>query len=157
MPLHHRAGDTMQNSNDWETTLAGLALAVAAIRKEHEPSEILEGMTRALGERFRDLHRAPKECRSTTSGHSHDEPARAPVYRGTSALEDHAQRFWREGRAETHVRRYDISHRAMEGDQGHRLHTLADGRRQKRARRGIQGVDRSCRKTSGAETSELHL
>jgi hypothetical protein len=38
----------MQNTNDWETTLAGLALAVAAIGKEHEPSEILEGMARAL-------------------------------------------------------------------------------------------------------------
>ena len=38
----------MQNSNDWQTTLAGLALAVAAIGKEHEPTEILEGMARAL-------------------------------------------------------------------------------------------------------------
>ena len=38
----------MQNTNDWETTLAGLALAVAAIGKEHEPTEILEGMARAL-------------------------------------------------------------------------------------------------------------
>ena len=38
----------MQNSNDWETTLAGMAVAVAAIRQEHEPSEILEGMARAL-------------------------------------------------------------------------------------------------------------
>ncbi len=39
MPDHHRAEGTMQNSNDWETTLAGLALAVAALGKEHEPNE----------------------------------------------------------------------------------------------------------------------
>ena len=38
----------MQNSNDWETTLAGLAVAVAAIGKEHEPPEVLEGLARAL-------------------------------------------------------------------------------------------------------------
>ena len=38
----------MQNTNDWETTLAGLALAVAAIGKDHEPQEILEGMARSL-------------------------------------------------------------------------------------------------------------
>ena len=48
MPDHHRADGNMQNSNDWETTLAGLALAVAAIGKDHEPPEILEGMARAL-------------------------------------------------------------------------------------------------------------
>ncbi len=48
MPHHHRADGIMQNTNDWETTLAGLALAVAAIGKEHEPTEILEGMARAL-------------------------------------------------------------------------------------------------------------
>ncbi len=36
----------MQNTNDWQTTLAGTALAVAAIRNEHEPSEILESMAR---------------------------------------------------------------------------------------------------------------
>jgi hypothetical protein len=47
----------MQNTNDWQTTLAGLALAVAAIRKEHEPPEILEGMARALDDR--DIRRAP--------------------------------------------------------------------------------------------------
>ena len=38
----------MKNSNDWQTTLASTALAVAAIGKEHEPPEILEGMARAL-------------------------------------------------------------------------------------------------------------
>ena len=38
----------MQNTNDWETTLAGLAVAVAAIGQEHEPSEIPEGLARAL-------------------------------------------------------------------------------------------------------------
>ncbi len=43
-----KAADIMQNTNDWETTLAGLALAVAALGKEHEPHEILEGMARAL-------------------------------------------------------------------------------------------------------------
>ena len=48
MPHHHQAGDTIQNSNDWEMTLAGLALAVAAIGKVHEPHEILEGMARTL-------------------------------------------------------------------------------------------------------------
>ncbi len=48
MPLHDRAGDIMQNSKDWETALAGLAVAASASGQEHEPSEIEEGMARAL-------------------------------------------------------------------------------------------------------------
>ena len=34
-----KAAAIMQNSNDWQVTLAGLALAVAALGKEHEPNE----------------------------------------------------------------------------------------------------------------------
>ena len=48
VPTLTNAATIMQNTNAWETTLAGLALAVAAIGQEHEPSEILEGMARAL-------------------------------------------------------------------------------------------------------------
>ena len=48
VPTLTNAATIMQNTNDWQTTLAGTALAVAAIRNEHEPPEILEGMARAL-------------------------------------------------------------------------------------------------------------
>ena len=48
VPTLTNAATIMQNTNDWETTLAGLALAVAAIGKVHEPHEILEGMARTL-------------------------------------------------------------------------------------------------------------
>ena len=38
----------MSNSDDWGVTLGGLALAAAAVGREQKPSEILEGMARAL-------------------------------------------------------------------------------------------------------------
>ncbi|MDP6068308.1 MAG: hypothetical protein QGG75_13815, partial [Alphaproteobacteria bacterium] len=57
VPTLTNAATIMQNTNAWETTLAGLALAVAAIGKEHEPTEILEGRRP-----FNDLAEAAVAC-----------------------------------------------------------------------------------------------
>ncbi len=38
----------MSDSEDWGVTLGGLALAAAAVAREQKPSDILEGMARAL-------------------------------------------------------------------------------------------------------------
>ncbi|MDP6404114.1 MAG: hypothetical protein QF797_02790 [Alphaproteobacteria bacterium] len=38
----------MSNSDDWGVTLGGLALAAAAVDREQKPTEILEGLARAL-------------------------------------------------------------------------------------------------------------
>jgi hypothetical protein len=69
MPDHHRADGTMENSDDWQVTLAGLAVAGAAIDQEHQPAEILEGMARALALVAKSLAEDDEEHQTAILGH----------------------------------------------------------------------------------------
>ena len=77
-------------------------------------------------------------------GDPHDEPAGAPLRRGTQALEDHPQRVRRKTRPQAHVRRHDPRRRAVASHQAHRLRAPPDGRPQKGARSRIRGPIRPC-------------